>query len=182
MSLAETAASSVSSKSRAAFGIGRVLQRLFALALNLPGTLFDDKVWDVLTCTFVVFARDPQLKRYLMMRGLHHSPQTGPEDNDIIGIGAHSEFVYTFEYALTNFPCSFEHFTTLWKEPGIQAPQIQNSGKKWINATHIPGTLVINIGDLLSRWTINRAQGDQQEWCLPLLDSDVYRYKSSRRG
>ncbi|KIK16931.1 hypothetical protein PISMIDRAFT_15489 [Pisolithus microcarpus 441] len=105
----------------AALGVGRVLQRLFALALDLPGTYFDDK-----------------LKRYPMMRGLHYPPQTGPEDDGIIGIGAHSDF---------------ECFSILWQEPGIQALQILNSEKEWINATPIPGTLVINIGDLLSRWT-----------------------------
>ncbi|KAI6107147.1 hypothetical protein EDD16DRAFT_1704233 [Pisolithus croceorrhizus] len=105
----------------AAFGVGRDLHRLFAVALDLPETYFDDK-----------------LKRYPIMRGLHYPPQTGPEDDGIIGIGAHSDF---------------ECFTVLWQEPGIQALQILNSENQWINATPIPGTLVINIGDLLSRWT-----------------------------
>ncbi|KAI6107666.1 hypothetical protein EDD16DRAFT_1694922 [Pisolithus croceorrhizus] len=100
----------------AAFGVGRDLHRLFALALDLPETYFDDK-----------------LKRYPIMRGLHYPPQTGPEDDGIIGIGAHSELALP--------------------KPGIQALQILNSENKWINATPIPGTLVINIGDLLSRWT-----------------------------
>ncbi|KAI6144605.1 hypothetical protein BKA82DRAFT_4173373 [Pisolithus tinctorius] len=105
----------------AAFGVAKDLYRLFALALDLPETYFDDK-----------------FKRCPIMRGLHYPPQTGPEDDRIIGIGAHSDF---------------ECFTILWQEPGIQALQILNSEKKWINATPIPGTLVINIGDLLSRWT-----------------------------
>lgn len=74
------------------------------------------------------------------------------------------------------------------------------------DATHIPGTLVISIGDSLSQWTnkppcrscvpiaaspvatgrryiqVNRAQGDQQERRPPLLDSNVHRCKYSRRG
>ncbi|KAI6123631.1 hypothetical protein EDD16DRAFT_1691445 [Pisolithus croceorrhizus] len=106
----------------AALGVGIVLRRLFALALDLPETFFDDK-----------------LKRCQIMRGLHYPPQTGPEDDGIIGIGAHSD----------NMQC----FTILWQEPGIQALQVLNSEKKWINAPPIPGTLVINISDLLSRWT-----------------------------
>ncbi|KAI6107671.1 hypothetical protein EDD16DRAFT_1712176 [Pisolithus croceorrhizus] len=106
---------------RAALGVGQVLHRLFALALDLPETFFDDK-----------------LNRYQTMRGLHYPPQTGPEDDRIIGIGAHSDF---------------ECFTILWQEPGVQALQVLNSEKKWINAPPIPGTLVINISDLLSRWT-----------------------------
>ncbi|KAI6156063.1 hypothetical protein EDD17DRAFT_1764696 [Pisolithus thermaeus] len=105
----------------AALGVGQVLHRLFALALDLPETFFDDK-----------------LNRYQTMRGLHYPPQTGPEDDRIIGIGAHSDF---------------ECFTILWQEPGVQALQVLNSEKKWINAPPIPGTLVINISDLLSRWT-----------------------------
>ncbi|KAI6117106.1 hypothetical protein EV401DRAFT_1971540 [Pisolithus croceorrhizus] len=44
-------------------------------------------------------------------------------------------------------------FTILWQEPGIQALQVLNSDKQWINAPPITGTLVINIGDLLARWT-----------------------------
>lgn len=105
----------------AAFNVGKFLHRLFALALDLPETYFDDK-----------------LKRSPIMRGLHYPPQTGPEDDRIVGIGAHSDF---------------ECFTILWQEPDIQALQLLNSKNQWINATPIPGTLVINIGDLLSRWT-----------------------------
>ncbi|KAI5984803.1 hypothetical protein F5J12DRAFT_899193 [Pisolithus orientalis] len=83
-------------------------------------------------------AKGFQLRHNPMMRGLHYPPQTGPEDERIMGIGAHSDF---------------ECFTILWQEPGIQALQILNSEKQWINATPVPGTLVINIADLLSRWT-----------------------------
>ncbi|KAI6140641.1 hypothetical protein BKA82DRAFT_1004487 [Pisolithus tinctorius] len=105
----------------ATLGVAKVLHRLFALALDLPETYFDDK-----------------LRHNPMMRGLHYPPQTGPEDERIMGIGAHSDF---------------QCFTILWQEPGIQALQILNSEKQWINATPVPGTLVINIADLLSRWT-----------------------------
>ena len=34
-------------------------------------------------------------------------------------------------------------FTILWQQPEIQALQVLNSKKQWINATPIPGTLVI---------------------------------------
>ncbi|KAI6015424.1 hypothetical protein BKA83DRAFT_4341847 [Pisolithus microcarpus] len=105
----------------AAISVGKFLYRLFALALDLPETYFDDK-----------FKRSP------VFRALHYPPQTGPEDDRIVGIGAHSDF---------------ECFTILWQEPDIQALQVLNSKNQWINATPIPGTLVINIGDLLSRWT-----------------------------
>ncbi|KAI6107667.1 hypothetical protein EDD16DRAFT_1898714 [Pisolithus croceorrhizus] len=106
---------------QAAFDVGKFLHHLFALALDLPESYFDDK-----------------LKRSATMRGLHYPPQTGPEDDRIMGIGAHADF---------------ECFTILWQEPGIQALQILNSKNQWINVAPIPGTLVINIGDMLSRWT-----------------------------
>ncbi|KIM69976.1 hypothetical protein SCLCIDRAFT_18973 [Scleroderma citrinum Foug A] len=87
-----------------ALGVGRLLFRLFALALDLPET--------------------PRT--------------TGPVSDGYVGIGAHSDF---------------ECFAMLWQQPDIQALQILNSEKQWINATPIPGTLVINIGDQLARWT-----------------------------
>ncbi|KAI6144532.1 hypothetical protein BKA82DRAFT_154554 [Pisolithus tinctorius] len=104
----------------AAVGVGKVLFHLFALALDLPETYFDDKTRNSAAS----------------MRVLHYPPQTGPEDDGIVGIGAHSE-------------C----FTILWQEPDIQALQLLNSEKQWVKAPPIPGTLVINIGDQFARWT-----------------------------
>ncbi|KIM69928.1 hypothetical protein SCLCIDRAFT_18948 [Scleroderma citrinum Foug A] len=107
---------------QAAVGVGRLLFRLFALALDLPDTYFDDKTKNFAT----------------NMRTIHYPPQTRAESDGIVGIGAHSDFL-----------C----FTILWQQPGIQALQVLNSEKQWIDATPIPGTLVVNIGDQLARWT-----------------------------
>ncbi|KAF7365652.1 Clavaminate synthase-like protein [Mycena venus] len=59
-------------------------------------------------------------------------------DNRVIGIGAHTDW---------------ECFTILWQQPGIQALQVLNSSKEWIDAPSIEGTLVINLGDEFARWT-----------------------------
>ncbi|KIM69931.1 hypothetical protein SCLCIDRAFT_101699, partial [Scleroderma citrinum Foug A] len=104
----------------AAVDLGRLLFRLFALALDLPETYFDDK------------------DSAAIMRTIHYPPQTGPVSDGYVGIGAHSDF---------------ECFTILWQQPGIQALQVLNSKQEWIDATPIPGTLVVNIGDQLARWT-----------------------------
>ncbi|KAF8627376.1 hypothetical protein AX17_006191 [Amanita inopinata Kibby_2008] len=48
---------------------------------------------------------------------------------------------------------SWECFTILWQEPGIQALQVLNTENQWINAPPIEGTLVINLGDQFARWT-----------------------------
>jgi len=72
------------------------------------------------------------------MRTLHYPPQEGVVTERILGIGAHSDW---------------ECFTILWQEPGIQALQVLNSQKEWINAPPIPGTFVVNLGDQFARWT-----------------------------
>lgn len=102
--------------------LGKILFPLFALALNLPETFFDDKTRNSAAS----------------MKLLHYPPQTGPLDDRVIGIGAHTDW---------------ECFTILWQEPGIQALQVLNAKKEWINAPPIPGTLVINLGDQFARWT-----------------------------
>ncbi|KZT11804.1 Clavaminate synthase-like protein [Laetiporus sulphureus 93-53] len=106
----------------AAVELGKKMFPLFALALNLPEDYFDDKTKNSAA----------------IMRVLHYPPQTGPVDDRVIGIGAHTDF---------------ECFTILWQEPGIQALQVLNKQKQWIDAPPIPGTLVINLGDQFARWT-----------------------------
>ncbi|KAI0698155.1 Clavaminate synthase-like protein [Cytidiella melzeri] len=73
-----------------------------------------------------------------LMRVLHYPPQAGPVDERVIGIGAHTDF---------------ECFTILWQQPGIQALQVLNAQKQWIDAPPIPGTFVVNLGDQFARWT-----------------------------
>jgi len=106
----------------AAVDLGRKLFPLFALALDLPENYFDDKTKNSAA----------------IMRVLHYPPQTGPVDDRVMGIGAHTDF---------------ECFTILWQEPGIQALQVLNAQKQWIDAPPIPGTLVVNLGDQFARWT-----------------------------
>ncbi|KAI0365343.1 Clavaminate synthase-like protein [Pilatotrama ljubarskyi] len=107
----------------AAVNLGRKLFPLFALALNLPENFFDDKTKNAAA----------------LMRVLHYPPQTGPVDDRVIGIGAHTE--------------DPQCFTILWQEPGIQALQVLNKQNQWIDAPPIPGTLVVNLGDQFARWT-----------------------------
>ncbi|CAA7261551.1 unnamed protein product [Cyclocybe aegerita] len=85
-----------------------------------------------------VFFEDKTRHSAALMKLLHYPPQTGPIDGRVIGIGAHTDW---------------ECFTILWQEPKIQALQVLNSEKQWIDAPPIPGTLVINLGDQFARWT-----------------------------
>ncbi|ESK84794.1 2og-fe oxygenase [Moniliophthora roreri MCA 2997] len=73
-----------------------------------------------------------------LMRILHYPNQESSVDDGVLGIGAHTDW---------------ECFTILWQEPGIQALQVLNAQKEWINAPPIPGTFVVNLGDQFARWT-----------------------------
>ncbi|KAL2202606.1 putative isopenicillin N synthetase [Sarocladium strictum] len=71
-----------------------------------------------------------------MGRLIHYPPQKA-SDPDALGIGAHTDI---------------ELFTIL--APGtVPALQILNSSGEWIQAPPIPGTFVVNIGDMLAMWT-----------------------------
>ena len=72
-----------------------------------------------------------------LIRLLHYPTQPGPFNEETIGTGAHTDH---------------ECFTILCQD-GIQALQVRNRRGDWIDAPPIRGTFVINIGDLMARWT-----------------------------
>jgi isopenicillin N synthase-like dioxygenase len=71
-----------------------------------------------------------------MSRVIHYPPQPA-NDPDTVGIGMHTDY---------------ECFTILCQDeqPGLQ---ILNVAGEWIEAPPIPGTFVVNIGDMLARWS-----------------------------
>jgi isopenicillin N synthase-like dioxygenase len=74
-----------------------------------------------------------------MGRLIHYPPQKA-SDADALGIGAHTDI---------------ECFTILC-QGDVPALQILNTDGEWIQAPPVPGTFVVNIGDLLARWTNDR--------------------------
>jgi isopenicillin N synthase-like dioxygenase len=95
-----------------AIRLGQALFPLFALALDLDENFFTDKTKDAAA----------------IMRLLHYPPQTGPVDDRVQGIGAHTDY---------------ECFTILWQDPSVQALQVLNTQGKWVDAVPIPGTVVV---------------------------------------
>lgn len=71
------------------------------------------------------------------LRLIYYPPQDGPVDPKQIGIGAHTDY---------------ECFTLLLQDE-VGGLQVGNREGEWIAATPIPGAIVINIGDMLMRWT-----------------------------
>jgi len=72
-----------------------------------------------------------------LIRLLHYPTQPGPFSEENIGTGAHTDH---------------ECFTILCQDR-IQALQVRNRRGDWIDAPPLRGTFVINIGDLMARWT-----------------------------
>ena len=72
-----------------------------------------------------------------IQRLLHYPPQTGAVDESIIGIGAHTDY----------------GSLTVLAQDDVGGLQVMNRDGDWIEAPPIPGTFVINIGDLIQRLT-----------------------------
>ena len=70
------------------------------------------------------------------LRLLHYPPQERVDERHL-GIGAH---------------CDYECFTIL--DPGeVGGLQIQGAAGEWTDVTPIPDTFVVNLGEMLARWT-----------------------------
>ncbi|KAJ8496941.1 hypothetical protein ONZ51_g827 [Trametes cubensis] len=105
-----------------------------------------------------------------IMRLLYYPPQTGEVDDRVQGIGAHTDY---------------ECFTMLWQDD-VPALQVLNNAGKWIDAVPIPGTLVVNLGDQLARWTndvfkstVHRAvnRSGVERYSIPLFFGTDYNVK-----
>jgi isopenicillin N synthase-like dioxygenase len=77
------------------------------------------------------------LKPMVTMRLLYYPSQPIVVDEDQLGCGAHTDY---------------ECFTLL-SQSNQSGLQVLNSNGEWINAIPIENTFVVNIGDLMQRWT-----------------------------
>ena len=72
---------------------------------------------------------------------IYYPPQPPAAEEDQFGLAPH-----------TDFGC----ITLLWQDDNGGLEVLERSSGSWIPAPPIPGTLVINVGDLLGRWTNDR--------------------------
>lgn len=85
------------------------------------------------------FFEDKLTKPMAQMRLIYYPPQEQPPVVGNLGMNPHYDF---------------ETFTILAQtQDGLQA---QNPLGEWIEVPHIPGTLVINLGEMMTRWTNGR--------------------------
>ena len=68
---------------------------------------------------------------------LHYPPHEGRISESRLGAGAH-----------TDFGC----LTILSQDP-VGGLQVRNSAGQWIDAPYVEGSFVVNIGDMMERWT-----------------------------
>ncbi|MEM7223810.1 MAG: 2-oxoglutarate and iron-dependent oxygenase domain-containing protein [Pseudomonadota bacterium] len=122
-------------------GLGFELMRGFALALELPGDFFDDKLTEPMAT----------------LGPLHYPPHQGPVSERRLGAGAH-----------TDFGC----LTILSQDP-VGGLQVMNAAGQWIDAPFIPGSFVVNIGDMMARWT-NDIFASTRHRVINLSGSDRY--------
>ena len=101
--------------------LSKSLLRGIALSLDLPESHFEPLM------------RDP----ISIQRLLHYPPQTGHIGEDIIGIGAHTDYGNL----------------TILAQDDVGGLQVMNRDGDWIEGTPIRGAFVINIGDLIQKLT-----------------------------
>jgi isopenicillin N synthase-like dioxygenase len=100
----------------------RTIMQMFAVALDLPETYFDDKI-----------DRHNSVLRLTHYPSLDKEPVKGEER-----AGAHTDI---------------GALTILHIDDTPDALQVQLRSGEWINVNRVPGAFVINIGDMMMRWT-----------------------------
>lgn len=99
---------------------------------------------DLLSCVAVSLGRPVDFftpkyqKRLQRTQIIYYPPHPAGAASDQFGLAPH-----------TDFGC----ITLLWQDQNGGLEVLERQSKTWIAAKPIPGTLVVNVGDLLARWT-----------------------------
>jgi len=126
--------------------LGGSLMRVFALALEMPETYFDDKID----------------RHFANLPANHYPPPTGEPLPNQVRCGEHTDFGSLTILALNDAP------------GGLQV-KMKDGG--WLDVTTERGEFVVNIGDMMQRWTNDRWLSNLHR----VVNPPVEMYSGSRR-
>jgi isopenicillin N synthase-like dioxygenase len=131
--------------------LGIELMRGIAQGLGLSPDFFDDKFNDSISTLRLLHYPDPPEENKISPSSSSSSPLALSVDAG----GANCQL----DSSLLRLSCS-QHtdsgiLTLLWQD-SVGGLQAQNGAGQWVPVTPTEGALVINIGDLLQRWTNGR--------------------------
>jgi isopenicillin N synthase-like dioxygenase len=92
------------------------------------------------------------------LRMLHYPPGPAVRPEDLFGAHPHTDY----------------GFLTILAQGDIGGLQVQRHDGSWIDATPIPGTFVVNVGDMLARWTNDRFNSTPHRVIPPAQSVDRY--------
>lgn len=85
------------------------------------------------------------------VRALHYPPAPEPRPGDLYGAAPHTDF----------------GFLTVVTQDDVGGLQVRRRDGEWIDAPRLPGTAVVNVGDMLMRWTNDRFVSTQHRVMNP---------------
>ena len=106
-------------------GLGAALMRLFAIALGLSETWFDDKIDH----------------HFSIVSSIYYPAQKVAPLPGQLRAGAHTDY---------------GSLTILAPTAAAGGLQVRTLAGDWVDVPHVPGGFVINIGDMMQRWTNDR--------------------------
>jgi isopenicillin N synthase-like dioxygenase len=124
-----------------------------ALSLGLPARYFE------------AFAGD----ELCALRLIHYPPfaETAGADDVEAGMGAHCDL----------------GFLAILQQDEVGGLEVMRADGQWIEAAHIPGTFLVNIGEMMQRWTNDRYRatlhrvrlpGDRSRYAMPFFFEPRY--------
>jgi isopenicillin N synthase-like dioxygenase len=134
----------------AAAGAGRVMLRIFADALQLPRGFFDGYTDHSIDVL--------RINNYALPAG-----EKVVLDGDLIGMGEHTDFGIV---------------TLLWADR-VAGLQVLDRAGIWHDVSPAPGALLINLGDLTSRWTNERWKSTLHRVKPPVQGGTIHRRRSA---
>lgn len=92
------------------------------------------------------------------LRLIHYTPAPADRREDLYGIHPHTDY----------------GFLTILAQDDVGGLQIRNLDGEWIDAPYVPGTFILNIGDILARWTNDRFNSTPHRVINKSSDRDRY--------